>query len=236
MVPSLELEEVVRTLKLRGNASGISLHLSKADLKNMLLMPQQRGPASIAESTSSKLAIEDGAVDSQSSDASVASEESCMALQPIAAKLAATAREPPSRKKSVADTLAELKHAVKAAKAEESPAPTQEKDEGKQPKKPGKGVKRPQDDEEIVKSDDKPKAKKRVEQAEPKEKPKKKTKKQKAVKKKKELKMTRKCYTSRAYHAVLLKKSKVMSVERAKVFAREAHQKAGEEWDEKHKL
>lgn len=240
MAPSIELEEAVRTLKLRGNASGISVHLTKADLKNMLLLPRPCGPSSIAASDTSKRAIEDGkeeSQESQSSAASVVSEEPPVALQPVAAKLAASAREPCSRKKSVAETLAELKSAVKAVKAEEPAAPAREEHEENQRKKPTKGVKRSRDDEKIVKSDSKPKAKKHVKQADETKKAKqKKSQKKKAVCEKKEVKMTRKCFTSRAYHRVLSKESKVMSVERAKVFAREAHQKAGEEWDEKHKL
>lgn len=81
---------------------------------------------------------------------------------------------------------------------------------------------------EAVKTEKKKKA--------PEQKPKKKAaKKKKTQKKQREVKMTRKCFTSRAYHKVLREQSKVMSHERAKILAREAHQKAGEQWDQEHK-
>lgn len=111
MAPTLELEECVRTLKLRGNAAGISLHVTKHELRNMLMLPQpsRQSAPSCAASEASKLAIEDGAADSQSSSASVAESAGEKPSMAIAVKLAASMKQPPIRKKSVAETLAELK-------------------------------------------------------------------------------------------------------------------------------
>ena len=119
VLPSPDLEEAVRTMKLRSTATGVNAHPNKADLLKMMV----HAPMSRSSIASDILAIEDAATDSQSlaSGSSNAKRSSSPLPLPPAQEPVPTAQPlPPDARqprKSVPEVLNDLKMAVLVSKS-----------------------------------------------------------------------------------------------------------------------